>query len=238
MCINTTAASKYKLLCMTTQKNQLHQIKQWIIVILFWMPIFFFSLLIIYNTIPYFNFKKDFIFITERAVLFLQPVYKYCFYIHIFAGMFCIATALLQFSSFILKKRKTVHKWAGRIYVLVVILFAAPTGLYMSFFAKGQIAEKCLFMFMAMSWFYFTVRGFTTALKNNFIQHKVWMIRSYTMALTAVTFRVYYIVFYLFNVELMKNYEISLWISVLGNLLVAEAIIFFQTKNYLKTFKI
>ncbi len=222
---------------MNVRQIQLQRIKAFSIFILFWLPVCFFSLLIIYNTIPYFNFKQDFAFITERAILFLKPVYKSCFYIHIFAGMFCIGTALLQFSSYILKKRKNIHIWAGRIYVFVVLLLAAPTGLYMSFFAKGGIAEKCLFMFMAISWFFFTAKGFATALQKNFVQHKVWMIRSYTMALTAVTFRVYYIILYLMNVELTKNYEISLWISVIGNLLVAEMIILTQTKNYLKTFK-
>jgi len=221
---------------MNSRQIQLQKVKFISTFILFWLPVSFFSLLIIYNTIPYFNFKQDFVFITERAVLFLQPVYKTSFYLHIFAGMFCIGTALLQFSSYILKKRKSVHIWAGRIYVIVVLLLGAPTGLYMSFFAKGGMTERCLFMFMAISWFVFTLKGFTTVVNKNIIQHKVWMIRSYTMALTAVTFRVYYIILYLFNVELTKNYELSLWMSVIGNLLVAETIIYYKTKNYLKTF--
>jgi hypothetical protein len=217
---------------MATQ-NQLQLITKYASVFLFWLPISFFSILIVYNTIPYFNFKQDFIFITERAVLFIKPIYKYSFYFHIFAGMFCILTALLQFSSFILKKRKAIHIWSGRIYVFVVLVIAAPTGLYMSFFAKGGIAEKCLFMFMAISWYYFTVKGLTTILQKNIKAHKAWMIRSYAMALTAVTFRVYYIILYLLDIELTKNYEISLWMSVIGNIAVAEIIIAYKSKpNY------
>ena len=210
--------------------------KQFALFTFFWLPVIFFSLLLIYNTIPYFSFKSDFSFIQERAVLFLQPIYKGSFYVHIFAGMFCIGAALLQFSSFILKKRKAVHIWSGRIYVAVVLLLGAPTGLYMSFFAKGTGAERGLFVFMAIAWFYFTLKGLTTILNKNVLAHKVWMIRSYTMALTAVTFRVYYLILYLLDVELTKNYEVSLWISVVGNLLAAELLIFFKTKHYLKTF--
>jgi hypothetical protein len=216
----------------------LQKAKRFTAIIFFWLPIAFFSLLLIYNTIPYFSFKQTFIFIEERAILFLQPAYKASFYIHIFAGMFCIGSALLQFSSFLLKKRKAIHIWSGRIYVLVVLLLGAPTGLYMSFFAKGSFAERGLFMFMAISWFFFTLKGFTTILQKNILAHKIWMIRSYTMAMTAVTFRVYYIIGYLLDVELTKNYEVSLWISVVGNLLVAEFIIFQKTKHYLKTFTI
>ncbi len=214
----------------------LRRTKQVFTVTFFWLPISFFSLLLIWNTIPYFNFSKDFSFIQERAVLFLQPIYNWSFYIHIFAGMFCIGTALLQFSSYLLKKRKKIHVWSGRVYVMVVLLLGAPTGLYMSFFAKGGFAERGLFMFMAISWFFFTLKGFTTILNKHVLAHKIWMMRSYAMALTAVTFRVYYIILYLYDVPLTLNYEMSLWMSVVGNLMVAEYLIYRKSKAYLTTF--
>lgn len=202
----------------------------------FWLPIFLFSLLIIRNTIPYFSFSNHFTFIQERAVLFLQPFYKVSFYLHIFAGMFCIGTALLQFSSFVLKQRKAIHIWSGRIYVFVVLLIGAPTGLYMSFFAKGSMAERLLFMFMALSWFFFTAKGLSSVLQRQIVAHKFWMIRSYAMALTAVTFRVYYIILYVLGFHLTINYEISLWLSVLGNTLFAEIVILKSAGNYKSTF--
>jgi hypothetical protein len=210
--------------------------KQVFTIVFFWLPVSFFSLLLIRNTIPYFSFSKDFSFIEERAVLFLKPVYVYSFYIHIFAGMFCIGSALLQFSSYVLKKRRSIHVWSGRIYVMVVLLLGAPTGLYMSFFAKGSFAERGLFMFMALSWFFFTLRGFTSILNKQVLSHNIWMIRSYAMALTAITFRVYYIVLYLNDVPLTMNYEVSLWMSVIGNLMIAEYLIYRKSKSYLNTF--
>jgi hypothetical protein len=221
---------------MNTRLLTIRRTKQVFVIIFFWLPVAFFSLLLIRNTLPYFSFSKDFSFIQERAVLFLKPVYTYSFYLHIFAGMFCIGTALLQFSSYILKKRKPLHIWAGRVYVMVVLLIGAPTGLYMSFFAKGSFAERGLFMFMAISWFFFTLKGFTSILNKQVLAHKIWMIRSYAMALTAVTFRVYYIILYLYDVPLTLNYEVSLWISVIGNLMIAEYIIYRKSKSYLNTF--
>lgn len=221
---------------MNTRLLTIQRTKQVFTVIFFWLPVSFFSLLLIINTIPYFNFSKDFSFIQERAVLFLQPIYQSCFYLHIFAGMFCIGSALLQFSSGILRKRKKIHVWSGRIYVMVVLLIGAPTGLYMSFFAKGSMAERGLFMFMAVSWFFFTLKGFTSILRKQVLAHKIWMIRSYAMALTAVTFRVYYIVLYLYDVPLTLNYEVSLWISVVGNLMLAELLIYRRSRAYLTSF--
>ena len=57
------------------------------------------------------------------------------------------------------------------------------------------------------------------------------------MAMTAVTFRVYHIAFYLVGWDHLENYEVSLWISVLGNMLVAEYLIFKRSKRYLRTFQ-
>ncbi len=219
----------------TRQLTLQHSIR-YFLAALFWIPVVFFSLLLVRNTLPYFSFSSNFSFIEERAILFLKPVYRFCFYIHIFAGMFCITAALTQFSSLILKKRKKIHISMGKIYVLVVLLLGAPTGLYMSFFAKGSFWERILFMFMALYWFYSTMKGLQTIRKKNVLAHKNWMIRSYSMAMTAVTFRVYHIFFYYFGVDHLHNYEISLWISVLGNMLVAEFLIFRKSRSYLKSF--
>ena len=203
---------------------------------LFWVPVIGFSLLLIYNTLPYFSFSKDFDFIQERSFLFKSNFYNTCFYVHITAGALCIGTSLIQFSRYILKKSKAIHRFSGKIYVFVVLFLGAPTGLYMSFFAKGSFWERALFMFMAGWWFITTLNGLTTIHKRNIVAHKVWMIRSYAMAMTAVTFRVYHILFYVMGWGHLENYEISLWISVIGNMLFAEWIIYRQSKKYLKSF--
>lgn len=205
---------------------------------LFWIPVAGFSLLLIYNTLPYFSFSSDFSFIEERSFLFKSSFYYTCFYIHIAAGAICIGTALIQFSRYILKKSKAIHRFSGKIYVFVVLFLGAPTGLFMSFFAKGSFWERALFMFMAGWWFITTLYGLNTIHKRNVIAHKVWMMRSYAMAMTAVTFRVYHIVFYMMGWGHLENYELSLWISVIGNMLLAEWIIYRQSKTYLKSFAV
>ena len=203
---------------------------------LFWVPVIGFSLLLIYNTLPYYSFSKNFDFIKERSFLFQSNFYNTCFYIHITAGALCIFTALIQFSRYILKKSKAIHRISGKIYVAVVLFLGAPTGLYMAFFAKGSFWERCLFMFMAIWWFITTLNGLTTIHKRNIVAHKVWMMRSYAMAMTAVTFRVYYVILYLLDWQLLENYQFSLWVSVIGNMLITEWIIYRQSKHYLKSF--
>jgi hypothetical protein len=205
---------------------------------LFWIPVIVFSLLLVYNTLPYFSFSGNFSFIQERGFLFKNGFYHACFYIHIFAGAVCIITALIQFSRYILKKSKAIHRWSGRLYVFVVLFLGAPTGLYMAFFAKGSFWERVLFMFMAIFWFITTYYGLSTILKKNVLAHKIWMVRSYAMAMTAVTFRIYHIVFYMLGWGHLENYELSLWISVVGNMLFAEYIIYRQSRKYLRSFAV
>lgn len=206
--------------------------------VLFWIPVTLLSLLLVFNTIPYFSFTADMPFLETREVLYAKPVWRFCFYVHIAAGSFCILTALVQFSSWILKKRKKLHIISGKIYVFVVLLIGAPTGFYMTFFAEGGVSERICFMLMAIFWFYSTLRGFkAAAYDKNFLSHKYWMMRSYSMALTAVTFRIYHIIFDRMDMAHLDNYSLSLWISVFGNALVCEAIIFFQSKKYLNTLK-
>lgn len=206
--------------------------------VIFWVPTIFLSLLLVWNTIPYFTFDTNLSFLAERAVLVDKMVWRICFYTHISAGAICITTSLVQFSSWIMKKRKQVHIISGKIYVFVVLLIGAPSGLYMTYFAKGGYAERGAFFAMAIFWFYTTYKGFVTAARDkNFVAHKYWMIRSYAMALTAVTFRIYHILFDEMGMSEFNNYSISLWISIIGNWLVAEFIIFLQSRNYLKTYK-
>lgn len=233
----TPAASYQQTGCMrNTRILTLQKSAKVLFQMLFWVPVAVLSLLLVYNTLPYFSFSKDFSFIEERSFLFKSNFYYTCFYIHIFAGSLCILTALIQFSRYIMKKSKAIHRFSGKIYVFVVLFLGAPTGLYMSFFAKGSFWERALFMFMASWWFVTTLYGLTTIHKRNVIAHKVWMVRSYAMAMTAVTFRVYHIVFYLLDWGHLENYELSLWISVIGNMLFAEFVIYRQSKNYLKSF--
>ena len=203
---------------------------------LFWVPVAGLSLLLVYNTLPYFSFSKDLSFIQERTMLFKSGFYTLCFYTHIFAGSVCILTALVQFSRYILKKARPIHRWTGKVYVAVVLFLGAPTGLYMSFFAKGSFWERALFLFMASFWFITTLNGLTTIHKGNVLAHKIWMMRSYAMAMTAVTFRVYHIAFFLIGWGHLENYELSLWISVIGNMLFTELLIYRKSRNYLRSF--
>ena len=101
--------------------------------------------------------------------------------------------------------------------------------------AEDYFKGSALFVFMALYWFYTTIKGLQAVLRKEILMHKIWMIRSYSMAMTAVTFRIYHLLFYSIGWGHLENYEISLWISVLGNILFAECFIYNKNQSYLKS---
>ena len=60
-------------------------------------------------------------------------------------------------------------------------------------------------------------------LARDFRGHVDWMIRSYAMAASALTFRVFYVLLYLARVD--GEYVIAIWLSFAVNLLAAELLI-------------
>ncbi|HLO38304.1 MAG TPA: hypothetical protein VK173_07440, partial [Lacibacter sp.] len=57
-----------------TRMLTFQQASRFIFRLLFWVPVIFFSLLLVRNTIPYYSFSQTFSFIEERALLFAKPI--------------------------------------------------------------------------------------------------------------------------------------------------------------------
>ena len=216
----------------------LKTIPRFLLLSLFWMPVVFFSGLVVYNTFPYFSFHRDFTFLHEKGVLVDSPLWRFCFYVHIAASMVCLLSAFAQFSIRVLRKARRIHIILGQVYIYSILLFAAPAGIFMAFYAKGGIGGQLGFLVAGILWVFTTYQGLISIKSKNINAHIAWMMRSYALTLSALTFRIYHILFHFTEMEYMDNYVISLWLSVFGNLLVGELFLRKMIKNYSFTFKI
>lgn len=195
----------------------------------------FLSLLLIRNTVPYFNGKTDFIFLQSKQDLLNNWIWRASFYMHIAGSIICLATGIFQFSNKILKKNKSIHKFLGKTYVLSVLLLAWPGGQFMSVFANGGLWGKIPFFILSILWAYSTYRGYISIRKKNVVTHSAWMIRSYSYAATAVTFRTYFILLkYFLSIDPLISSIAGQWMSLVGNIIAAELIINYYTPAYLK----
>jgi hypothetical protein len=162
----------------------------------------------------------------KQDVVTKVSFYLIFFYTHVYTSILVLPAGFTQFSSNILKKQTSVHKLMGRIYAYVVLLFAAPSGIIMGFFSNGTKFTSLSFIILGSLWFYFTFRGITAARNRSFHLHKKMMIRSFALALSAITLRSWkVIIVYSFHTAPMDTYNIISWLGWIPNLLIAEYII-------------
>lgn len=192
----------------------------------FWILMLVCSALIAWNTLPYFDLQPTHTFLIEKRNNWADPIWRICFYNHIAAGLVCLASACLPFSKRVRNMAPSLHRLSGRIYAISVCLALVPTGLYLSWFAKGGWLGAGGFAINGILLFLTTWKGVQTAVSKQFVAHRRWMIRSYSMAATAISFRMLFVgLSALTNLHETYAYIGAIWLSVALNAIIAEAVI-------------
>lgn len=197
-------------------------------------------LLILTNTLEDYRPEGLGLFISQKGEIGETLLWRTSLYIHIAGGLLCLFAALPQFSGKLVRRFPGIHRIAGRVYGASVLFFVCPTGFHLALYAKGGFFGKLGFLTLAVAAFHTTIKGWRSVLPphRDMAAHRVWMTRSFALAASAVTFRIYHTLGYLGGLEPDPNYVASLWLSILGNLAAAEILIhrekafsfFFQNK--------
>ncbi len=191
-----------------------------------------FSFLLFGITLMYWNFKPDVSFLLTKQDVVFNPIWRTTFYIHVFGGSLAIILGPLQFIKKIRQKNVFIHKLIGKVYISAVLFIAAPTGLYMAFYANGGIYSSIGFVLMSLLWFYTTWMALVTIRKGRVGEHIKWIVRSYAMTFAAVTLRLWVpFLSLVISMEQLNVIIITAWISWLFNLLVAEFILKLNIKS-------
>jgi uncharacterized membrane protein len=180
-------------------------------------------------SIPYFTFKYDVDFLLTKQKIIHLRVWRYAFYVHVFLSIFALSAGLTQFSNYILKRWKKLHRTIGYLYVIDVLCLAGPSGLVMSFYANGTIWAKTSFILLSLLWMASTFLALRKAQQKDFAAHRKWITRSYSLTLSAITLRLLaMIVPHFFRLDAQDEYTLISWSSWIFNLLIAEVIIYRQ----------
>lgn len=151
--------------------------------------------------------------------------YLYFFYTHVYTSIFVLLAGFLA----ILRKDfrlKNFHRNAGKIYIFLILLFAAPSGIYMGIFANGGFLSKISFVILGSLWWFSTFKAFQLARQRKFKEHKQWMWRSFALTISAITLRMWkVIIVYLFHPNPMDVYQIIAWLGWIPNILLIEYLI-------------
>ncbi|MBL1221673.1 DUF2306 domain-containing protein [Chryseobacterium sp. L7] len=176
-----------------------------------------------------FNPNVSFLMIKQTEVQD-RPEYLPFFYTHVYTSIFVLLSGFLA----ILRKDfsiKNFHKNMGKIYIFLILILAAPSGIYMGFFANGGFLSKISFVILGSLWWFTTYKAYAAARQKRFKEHKQWMWRSFALTLSALTLRIWkVIIVYLFHPNPMDVYQIIAWLGWIPNILLIEYLI---TKKHL-----
>ncbi|SFQ26182.1 Predicted membrane protein [Flavobacterium akiainvivens] len=196
---------------------------QWLLVAVF-VYFYWLMLKITLLYVPYSN-SVAFLKIKQTEVA-SHPEYLYLFYAHVYTSIFVLLFGFMQFFKFKTETGRKIHRFAGYQYIVLLLGFAAPSGLYMGWHANGGAAAKVSFMLLSLLWGVTTVLAFVKIKKGQVAAHRGWMVRSFALTLSAVTLRLWKIVIvFLFHPPPMDVYKIIAWLGWIPNLIIAEIII-------------
>ncbi len=107
---------------------------------------------------------------------------------HLIAALPVVLGAPLQFVPLLRARWPAVHRWVGRAYVLGASI-AALTAIYLGAIV-GEYPESRLSLgLLGIVWLFFTLAAWRCAVGHAYRAHRLFMIRSYGMALVLVWLR-------------------------------------------------
>jgi len=187
----------------------------------------FFCWLMLLITFQYIPYNTDVAFLRIKQDVIDVPFYKLAFFTHVYTTMFVLIAGFTQFSAYIIKHFRVIHRYSGWVYAFTVLFLAGPSGFYMGIYANGGVISQLAFCLLAVLWIYFTSMAIKSVVKRDFKSHRKYMIRSFALTLSAITLRAWkYVLVFLFEPRPMDAYQLVAWLGWIPNLIIAEIIIY------------
>ena len=143
-------------------------------------------------------------------------------YAHVFGALFALLLGPFQFSTRIRSRWLKVHRWTGRLYLVLGVGVGGLAGLYLAFFAFGGPVSRLGFACLALGWLYTGLRAYRAVRAGHITSHRRWMVRNFALAFGAVTLRLWIPGSVVAGIPFEMAYPVIAWLCWVPNLLVAE----------------
>lgn len=158
--------------------------------------------------------------------------YRIAFFVHVFSSILVLAAGYTQFSKRLLARHRRLHRRLGWLYVVVTVCLAGPSGFVIGLYANGGLSSRIAFCSLAVLWVLFTVLATLTAIRRQLQAHRRWMLRSFALALSALTLRAWKLVLVLaFHPRPMDVYRVVAWLGWVANLVLVELYLYFKFRE-------
>jgi hypothetical protein len=175
-------------------------------------------------SVVYFNRDELAPFVIEKLPLPLEDVWQFALKVHVVAAALALPGCLLLQSRRLLRAAPRVHRWLGRPLAVVILFALAPSGFYLSLFAKGGLPATLGFMLSGVIVVVAMVQAVRSARSRNYVDHRRSALHVLAQLSVAVTSRAMIVAADAVNANPDVAYLVSLWLPVLGSALVVELI--------------
>jgi uncharacterized membrane protein len=161
---------------------------------------------------------------------------------HIVLAFIALVAGFLQFIDRIRLNHPKMHRYLGRVYVGSVFI-SGLLALVLVFYIE-DFTKAVSFLVLAIFWMFTSWKGYRTAVQKDFKEHRIWMIRSFSLTLVAVSGRlivpVLLLTYYVLNdfslpggrekmVEEVLN--VNIWVGIVLNFMIVEWIVLRKISN-------
>jgi len=136
----------------------------------------------------------------------LRPI---AFLTHILAASIALGIGGFQLWDSFRQRRLAWHRWAGRVYVLSVLV-AGAGGFALGLSALAGPVAQAGFVLLSILWLITTTMAVVNIRAKKIQAHREWMYRSFALTFAAVTLRLQLVCFMMAGVDYVSA---SLWLA-------------------------
>ena len=201
------------------------------------------SFIIAWNSTIYFQSEVTPVFLLEKGSLVDSSLWLTSLKFHIVAACstLLLGTAILLDSKL---RFKRLHVIFGNLYVCLTLWIVVPTGLILAPVAKGGWVSAIGFALTGAALWWATWSGYQAIRRRQINSHIAWMVRSYSLSLSAVFFRIIQLGLVALGFGNSTAYVAAVWLSLVTSIVVAECCIVkqfpdqrFEAKQFFSRFK-
>lgn len=138
---------------------------------------------------------------------------------HIAGASVALLLMPFQFWRALRNRRKPIHRWIGRLYVLAVMTGAA-SGLHLALTTNAGPVAAAGFALLAILWAGTTILALRAILLRQIGAHQSWMLYSAALTFAAVTLRIQLPASLIGGLDFEVVYPIIAWSCWLPNLII------------------
>jgi uncharacterized membrane protein len=163
-------------------------------------------------------------FVIEKLPLAREDLYLLALKVHVVSAAFALPACALLLWNGLLRRAPRVHRWLGRVTGIAVLLALAPSGFYLSAFAKGGVLGTLGFALSGAIVVVSMVQAVRSARGRRFAAHRRHSLHVLAQLSVAVTSRAMLLGLDALAVDPDAAYLASLWLPVIGSAALVEAL--------------